>query len=139
MARTIEYHISPADYVKAIGPVIGVEVQGEEGIALLDTGAAWSSIDINFASSLLLLQGQPHETAGATGRGTFPTFRTNLYIPVLVYTVSGPIPGLPLRRIGHELDAVIGRDVICRYEFSMNGETGLIRFTELEGVTYEEG
>ena len=126
----IEYHISPADYIRTIGPVIAIEVEGSAGIALLDTGAAWSSIDMNFAKSLSLPQGQPRETAGATGRGTFPTFRTNLHIPILDYTVTGPIPGLPLREIGHELDAVVGRDVICRYEFTMNANTGLIRFTE---------
>lgn len=131
MARVIEYHISPAGYIRTIGPVIAIEVQGREGIALLDTGATWSSIDINFARSLSLPQGQPHETAGATGRGTFPTFRTNLYIPVLDFTVTGPVSGLPLRGNGHELDAVIGRDVICRYEFTINAGTGVIRFTEL--------
>ena len=98
---------------------------------MLDTGAAWSSIDMDFAGSLSLPQGQPRETAGATGRGTFPTFRTDLYVPVLEYTVSAPIPGLPLQRIGHELDAVIGRDVICRYEFAINPASGVIRFREL--------
>ena len=130
MARVVEYHIDPADYIRTVGPIIAIEAQGGEGIALLDTGAAWSSIDINFAGSLSLPQGPSHDTAGATGRGTFPTFRTNLYIPILDYTVIGPIPGLPLRRIGHELDAVIGRDVICHYEFTVNANTGMIRFTE---------
>ena len=128
MASIIEYHISPADYIRTIGPVIAIEIQGREGIALLDTGASWSSIDINFARSLSLPQGQPHETAGATGIGTFPTFRSPLYLPVLDYTIPAPIPGLPLRRLGHELDAVIGRDVICRYEFTINAATGVIRF-----------
>ena len=98
---------------------------------MLDTGAAWSSIDMDFAGSLSLPHGQPRETAGATGRSTFPTFRTDLYVPVLEYTVSAPIPGLPLQRIGHELDAVIGRDVICRYEFAMNPASGVIRLREL--------
>lgn len=131
MTRIIEYHISPVDYIKAIGPIIAIEVQGQEGIALLDTGAAWSSIDMDFADTLSLPQGLLRETAGATGRGTFPTFRADLYIPVLGYTVLAPIPGLPLQRIGHDLDAVVGRDVICRYEFTMNANTGMIRFTEL--------
>lgn len=131
MARIIEYYIGPADYIRTFGPVIGVEVQGQEGIALLDTGAAWSSIDLSFADSLSLPRGQSRETAGATGRGTFPTFVTDLYIPVLGFNLTGPVPSLPLREIGHDLDAVIGRDILCRYEFTMNPASGLIRFTEL--------
>ena len=131
MTRSIEYHINPAHYIRIIGPVIRIEVEGREGTALLDTGATWSSIDMDLAESLSLPQGQSRETAGATGRGTFPTFGTDLYIPVLGFTLTGPVPGLPLRENGHDLDAVIGRDIICRYEFTMNANTGLIRFTEL--------
>lgn len=131
MASSFEYHISPADYIRTVGPVIRIDVQGREGTALLDTGATWSSIDIDLAESLSLPRGQSRETAGATGRGTFPTFVTDLNIPVLGFTLTGPVPGLPLRANGHGLDAVIGRDVICRYEFTMNANTGMIRFTEL--------
>ncbi|MYC29770.1 MAG: hypothetical protein F4X65_06750 [Chloroflexi bacterium] len=131
MGNVIEYSISPADYIRVIGPVIRINVQGRDGTALLDTGAAWSSIDLDLAESLLLPRGQSHETVSATGRGTFPTFGTNMYIPVLDFTVNGPIRSLPLRGIGHELDAVVGRDVICRYEFTMNAASGVIRFTEL--------
>lgn len=108
-----------------------IDVQGREGTALLDTGATWSSIDKDLAEGLLLPRGPSRETAGATGRGTYPTFGTDLYIPVLGLTLTGPVPSLPLRDNGHDLDAVIGRDIICRYEFTINAETGLVRFTEL--------
>ena len=31
---------------------------------------------------------------------------------------------------GHPWVAIIGRDVLCQYEFTVNGQTGLIRFTK---------
>ena len=131
LLETVEYHVSPASFVQEIGPCIQVVVREIHGMALLDTGAATTSMDIGLAESLGLRQDETHDVIGATGRGTYPRFRVDLYIPMLRYTVPSPIHGLPLRETGHPWDAVIGRDVLCQYELTINGKTGLIRFTSI--------
>ena len=78
------------------------------------------------------MQFAEHETqrlmTGATGQGTYPQFQAELNIPILEYTVPTPIQGLPLRENDLPWIAIIGRDVLCHYEFTVNGQTGLIRF-----------
>lgn len=113
----------------SIGPYILVEVAGELGSALLDTGAAFSVIDITTAQDMQLEEDrEPYQVIGATGDGTYPRFLADLHIPTLGFTIPSPMPGLPLRDNEHPWIAIIGRDVLCRYEFTVNGQTGLIRF-----------
>lgn len=123
-----QYTMAP-DLLRFVGPAINVTVNGTVGAALLDTGASYSSIDLTFAEALQLPASGTHQTAGATGGGTYPNFDTTLYIPILDVAVPSPVGGLPLREYGHPWDAIIGRDVLCRYEISINGRTGLIRFS----------
>ena len=130
MPRVIEYRISPASAILLLGPAIEVEIQGKRKNALLDTGAAFSHIDIGMARELGLAEGGTHEVLGVTGRAAYPTFPTGLYIPPLDITIPGPMPGLPLRENDLQFDAIVGRDVICRYEFTVNADTGVIRFAE---------
>ena len=126
--ESIEYTVGPAEILE-IGPSILVEISGEPSRALLDTGASFSVIDIETAREMHLEQDQDEfEVVGATGVGSYPQFRTTLHIPALGFTVPSPIPGLPLMEHGHPWSAIIGRDVICQYEFTVNGQTGLIRF-----------
>ena len=114
-----------------MGPYILVEIGSEPGSALLDTGASFSAIDISTARDLHLPENEaPHYAVGATGRGQYPRFQVNLGIPLLGFTVTGPIRGLPLTEHGLRWPAIIGRDVLCQYEFAVNGQTGLIRFTK---------
>lgn len=96
-------------------------------MALLDTGAYASAIDINLALELQLPVLGTHETTGATGIGEFPQFDAILEIPLLEITVSPPLRGLPLQTLNHPWNAVIGRDVLCQFELLINGRTGLIR------------
>ena len=128
MTRIDEYIVSPAEILR-IGPYILVEIAGELGPALLDTGASFSVIDITTAQDLQLEEDkEPHHVVGATGGGMYPRFLTDLYIPVLGFTIDSPMPSLPLMENDHPWVAIIGRDVICQYEFTVNGQTGLIRF-----------
>ena len=117
--------------LRLAGPAIEVSVNERLGVALLDTGASVSSLDITFAEALNLPVSGTHRSAGATGEGAYPNFDTLLHIPVLGIDVQSPIGGLPLKSHGHPWDAIIGRDILCRYELTTNGETGLIRFTEV--------
>lgn len=129
MTRTVEYTVSPAE-IFSIGPYIVVAIGGQSGPALLDTGASFSAIDITTARDMQFEEDiEPHHTVGATGGGTYPRFRVDLNIPALEFTVPSPVRGLPLMQQGHPWVAIIGRDVLCQYEFTVNGQTGLIRFT----------
>ena len=128
MAQSVEYFLPSAEIMRR-GPYIPVTIDGEEGLALLDTGASLSYIDITTARFMQFAEDETtHRVTGATGRGTYPIFRGNLHIPALELTIRSPIPGLPLREQRLPWVAIIGRDVICQYEFTVNGQTGLIRF-----------
>ncbi len=128
MARTAEYTIHPS-YILEKGPPIVVQISGRPFLALLDTGSSRSVIDIAAARNMQLVEDdKPFDVIGATGRGRYPQFRASLYIPMLELTIPSPIPSLPLRESGLAWAVIIGRDVLCRYEFTVNGQTGLIRF-----------
>ena len=128
MTGTVEYIIPPAE-IMSEGPSILVEIGDETGLALLDTGASFSVVDIATAQSLRLPEDEEsHHAVGVTGAGTYPQFNVNLHIPLLGVSIPSPIPGLPLKENEHPWVAIIGRDVLCQYEFTVNGQTGLIRF-----------
>ena len=97
----------------------------------MDTGAAYSGIDIRMARELNLVEGRSRQVIGITGGGSYPTFEADLVVPTLEFTLPGPLIGIPLKNSGIPLDAIVGRDVICRYELTVNANTGIIRFTEL--------
>ena len=126
---TIEYYLDATE-LRQSGPTITVEVAGRPLVALLDTGGAFSVIDIDIARELRLPQEGTLVIAGATGQASYPQFRATLVVPWLSHTVPAPIAGLPLRDNGHLCHAIIGRDVLCSYELTINGRTGLIRFAE---------
>lgn len=123
-----EYTMSPR-LLRIAGPAIEVSVNGRVGVALLDTGASVSSLDITFAEALELPVSGTHRSTGATGEGDYPSFDASILIPVLGTTVPPPIGGLPLRAHGHPWDAIVGRDILCQYELTIDGKTGLIRFS----------
>lgn len=127
MADSMVQYYVPPESLLIWGPYIPVAVAGEEGVALLDTGAFASSVDISFAISQRLPVTGAHETVGATGAGEYPMFDADLEIPLLEIAVPPPLRGLPLQEHGHQWDAIIGRDVLCQFELLINGRTGLIR------------
>ena len=130
MTRIAEYTIHPS-YILETGPPIVLQINGQPFLALLDTGASRSVIDTAVARNMQLVEDdEPLDMIGATGQGRYPQFRVSLYIPILELTIPSPVPSLPLRESGLAWAAIIGRDVLCQYEFTVNGQTGLIRFTK---------
>ena len=121
------YQLAPND-VEQSGPIIPILVQETTGVALLDTGARASVIDIEFARGLGLQQDGEHRITGATGTGTFPTFNTEIEIPWLDTTIPSPIGGVPLRENGIPWHAIIGRNIILKFDFRIDGTTGTISF-----------
>ena len=128
--KQYEYRIGPVSAILPYGFTIEVEVAGKKSNALLDTGAAYSGIDIRMARELGLVEAGSRQVVGVTGRGSYPTFAANLFVPRLDFTLPGPLLGVPLKSNGIPVDAIVGRDIICRYEFTINANTGVIRFTE---------
>ena len=98
---------------------------------MLDTGASVSSLDIAFAQALGLPVSGTHRSTGATGEGDYPNFDAAFLVPILDIIIPSPIGGLPLRAHGHPWDAIIGRDILCLFEFTVNGSTGMIRFARV--------
>ncbi len=123
----VEFYVNPAQLLDD-GPSIFVAVAGSQLTALLDTGAPFSGIDIGTARSLGLPEAGTRDITSATGEATYPNFSATLAIPGLGATVPSPVIGLPLLEYGHPWRAIIGRDVLCSYELTINGRTGLIRF-----------
>ena len=99
-------------------------------MALLDTGAAFTAIDITAARASRLPVVDSHNASGATGGGRFPTFQGEVIIPLLRRLVGPSIRGLPLREQGFVVDAIIGRDVLCDYSVLVDGLHGIIRITD---------
>ena len=129
ISETVQYWVNP-EFLRQEGPHIRVVVAGKsDTLALLDTGADMSIIDNTFAQSIQLVTAGTHYAAGATASGTFPRFRADLHIPTLDVTVPSPLHGFPLKRQGIPWNAIIGRDVLCQFEMTINGKNGLIRFT----------
>ena len=124
----IEYRVEPAAFVRLEGPPMPILIGEHEGLALLDTGAAYSSIDLSLAETLALGEDGTHNIVGATGPGTYPKFTVALTLPVLGLVLPGPTPSLPLKENGMNWDAIIGRDVLCQYQFIVDGRLGVIRF-----------
>ena len=81
--------------LRIAGPAIEVSVNGRVGVALLDTGASVSILDITFAEALELPVSGTHRGTGATGEGDYPNYDASLLIPVLDITVPTPVGGLP--------------------------------------------
>ena len=126
--RTVEYQIEPA-HLLHLGPYITVSIRGHTFRALLDTGAGGSSIDLTIAGVLNLPQNGTQDSTGVTGKGTYPKFAVDVYIPRLKLTLPSPVPSLPLMANGLPWAVIVGRDVLCRYDFGVDGRTGTVRLT----------
>ena len=124
MAR---YHVPP-DRLRSSGPGIIITLSGSLSLALLDTGASFSYVDIAAAERLKAPVVAQHSATGATGDGTYPTFELAFHIPQLDVFVPSPVRALPLKQSGHIWDAIVGRDVLTQFKFCVDGHTGEITF-----------
>ena len=124
----VQYRSPSVSFLLEKGAHIPVDVQDRPTIALLDTGASYSYIDLDFARSLRLPEIGVHTASGATSTATYPTFDANFYIPLLDLTLDPPIRALPLKLQEHFWKVIVGRDVLRHYELTINWRTGDIRF-----------
>ena len=128
MRQTIAEYYSPSiDFLIDNGPHIPVTIAGHSTVALLDSGARHSYIDIELAEDLGALQAGQHTARGATSTNSHPSFQVSFHIPLLSLSLRPPIRGLPLRKQEHFWQAIVGRDILRNYEMTIDWRTGLIR------------
>ena len=120
------YTIDPSLYQKE-GVTLYVLANDQRLTALVDTGAGSSVIDQDIAQQLGWNPGGLYTARGVTSTGSHPVFHREMIIPFLGETIGPPVRGLPLVANGFQ-QAIIGRDVLSKYEFSVNGRTGEVRF-----------
>ena len=119
----VAYWIEPA-CLRKLGPFIGVYIEGHEGIALLDTGASVSSIDITLARTLKINEHGSHDLTGATGGGTYPMCDVALILPDVNFVLPAPVRGSPPNEGGLPWDAVVERDILSDFLLIVDGRTG---------------
>ena len=124
----VQYQARSASFLLRDGPHIPVAIEGYQAIALLDTGARFSYIDLNLARNLRLPERGVHTAVGATGTATHPTFEADFQIPLLGQSLAPPVRALPLNEMEHFWRAIVGRDVLCHYELTIDWRNGVIRF-----------
>ena len=90
------YRLEPQD-IERSGVMIPILVGESTGVAMVDTGARITVIDIEYARELGLKEDGTHRIAGATGVGEYPRFKADIEIPWLNVTVPSPVGGAPLR------------------------------------------
>ena len=110
--------------------MIPIIVRESTGVAMVDTGARITVIDIEYARELGLEEDGTHRITGATGVAEYPRFKADVEVPWLNATVYSPVGGAPLRTNNIPWNALIGRDVILRFELRVDGMTGMITFLE---------
>ena len=125
--RVTEYYSPSPDFLIDNGPHIPVTIRGHSTVALLDSGARHSYIDIQLAEDLGARQTGQHTARGATSTDSHPSFNVRFQIPLLSLSLQPPIRGLPLREQEHFWQAIVGRDILRNYQMTIDWRTGLIR------------
>lgn len=98
---------------------------GKTGIvALLDTGATQSYIDVALVTELKLPLFDQGDVIGVHGPQPATYHLAQVHFPALRFTVRGEFAALPLIKGGHEYHALIGRTFLRYFRMEYNGVTG---------------
>ena len=98
--------------------------------ALVDTGAAESCIDADFAREMRMpLRGQG-EVAGIGGVITVDYYLAQIYVPGLDRTIYGQFAGINIQAGGQPCYALIGRDFLQNYTLVYQGSTGRVTLSD---------
>ena len=74
------YRLEPED-IERSGVMIPILVRESTGVAMVDTGARITVIDIEYAQELGLEEDGAHQITGATGVGEYPRFKADIEVP----------------------------------------------------------
>ena len=95
-------------------------------LALIDTGASYSSIDSALAEELGLPLAGTTLIAGVSGPLVAITYQAQVFIPSLNAIVHGVLASAHLRAGGQPHAAIFGRDFLRNFTMTYNGRTGQV-------------
>lgn len=109
------------------GPTLWVNIGNINKIpALIDSGARISCIDIDLAGRLSLQPVDIRPTAGVHGEQDTEFFLVEIHVPVLEFTESGLLAGLPLQGSGFYHTVLLGRDFLQSVHMAYGGHSGTV-------------
>ena len=94
--------------------------------ALLDTGAAISSIDERLARTLNLTVVNSVKQTGIGGEVECDVCLAQIEVPTLQVVFNGRFATLPLSEEGHPYSAILGRDILRHFKMQYNGPAGTL-------------
>ena len=95
-------------------------------LALVDTGAIESCIDIALATSLGLPITDRRTLAGAGGLHTADVYLAQVHIPALKFTLYGAFTGVALSAGGQRHRALLGRTFLQNFRMIYDGVSGTV-------------
>ena len=95
-------------------------------LALVDTGATESCIDLELAMALDLPVVSRGPVLGVGGVIETNDYRAQIHIPELNFTVTGPFAGVHIRSDGHPFYALLGRTFLRHFSMHYDGRTGAV-------------
>ena len=95
-------------------------------LALIDTGASYSSIDSSLAEELGLPRAGTTLAAGVSGPLVAITYQAQVFIPSLNAIVHGELAAAHLRAGGQPHAAILGRDFLRNFTMTYEGRTGQV-------------
>ena len=130
------------DLLVSHGPTIGVDIGFDRAfdpksaaipkagitnvLALVDTGATESCIDIDLATKLQLPVTDRRQLAGAGGLHTADVYLAQIHVPALSFTVYGSFMGVNLAVGGLPHRVLLGRTFLQNFNMNYDGFSGTV-------------
>ena len=115
------------------GPIIRVAIghPGDPGrslasLALIDTGARESAIDVKLAFDAALQIVDIRSYGSAAGAYETPEYLANLTVPALNLGKHGRFGGTRLSELGYDFGVLLGRDFLLSARMLYDGRTGSV-------------
>ena len=136
--------VTSADALSFIGPTLEVVIEqhseaeisagsppdlsGGRYLALIDTGARVSCIDVALAEALglAIVDGARRNVAGILGPGVSDVYLARISIPELSVSIAGRFTGAYLSEGEQIHHALIGRDILKNFTMAYDGRAGIV-------------
>lgn len=117
----------------AQGPIIRVAIgrpadteRSHSSLALIDTGARESAIDVKLAFDARLQIVDIRSYGSAAGAYETPEYLANLTVPALNLGKHGRFGGTRLAELGYDFGVLLGRDFLLSAQMVYDGRTGSV-------------
>ncbi len=95
----------------------------------MDTGAIFSFIDDDLATSLNLPIVNQQTVSGSNGQHLVNMYLGHIYVPSLLFTITGQFGGVHLLAGGQRHSAILGRTFLMHFTMTYNGLTGEVELS----------